>query len=47
MSDNLCFLNGDFMPLAEARISVLDRGFIFGDGIYESSSRSGSGGRAV
>ena len=29
------FLNGDFMPLAEARIPVLDRGFIFGDGVYE------------
>ncbi len=33
--DTLCFLNGEFMPLAEARIPVLDRGFIFGDGIYE------------
>lgn len=29
------FLNGDFLPLAEARIPVLDRGFIFGDGVYE------------
>ena len=28
-------LNGEFMPLAEARIPVLDRGFIFGDGVYE------------
>ena len=35
MTDNLCFLNGEFMPIAEARIPVLDRGFIFGDGIYE------------
>ncbi len=35
MTDNLCFLNGDFLPLSEARIPVLDRGFIFGDGIYE------------
>ena len=35
MTDNLCFLNGEFMPLADARIPVLDRGFIFGDGIYE------------
>ena len=35
MTDNLCFLNGEFLPLAEARIPVLDRGFIFGDGIYE------------
>jgi len=30
-----CYLNGEWLPLAEARISVLDRGFIFGDGIYE------------
>jgi D-alanine transaminase len=29
------FLNGDWMPLSEAKIPVLDRGFIFGDGIYE------------
>ena len=35
MTDNLCFLNGEFMPISEARIPVLDRGFIFGDGIYE------------
>ena len=31
----MIFLNGRFMPLEEARIPVLDRGFIFGDGIYE------------
>ena len=29
------YLNGEFMPLEKARIPVLDRGFIFGDGIYE------------
>lgn len=29
------FLNGEFMRVDEAKISVLDRGFIFGDGIYE------------
>jgi D-alanine transaminase len=29
------YLNGSFMPIEEARISVLDRGFIFGDGVYE------------
>lgn len=29
------YLNGDFMPIDEARISPLDRGFLFGDGIYE------------
>ena len=30
-----CYLNGEFSTLAEAKVSVLDRGFIFGDGIYE------------
>ena len=30
-----CYLNGVFTPLCDAKISVLDRGFIFGDGIYE------------
>src|SRR5262249_46803564 len=30
-----CVLNGVRMVLAEARVSVLDRGFLFGDGIYE------------
>ncbi len=29
------YLNGDYMPLEEARISPMDRGFLFGDGIYE------------
>jgi len=29
------FLNGKFLPIDEARVPVLDRGFIFGDGIYE------------
>jgi len=29
------YLNGAFLPLEEARIPVLDRGFIFGDGVYE------------
>lgn len=29
------FLNGKYLPLEECSISVLDRGFIFGDGIYE------------
>ncbi|MFO1329674.1 MAG: D-amino acid aminotransferase [Rubrivivax sp.] len=35
MNDSLCFLNGEFLPLSQAKISVLDRGFVFGDGIYE------------
>ncbi|MFA6972122.1 MAG: D-amino acid aminotransferase [Gallionella sp.] len=29
------YLNGQYMPITEAKISVLDRGFIFGDGVYE------------
>ena len=29
------YLNGQFLPVTEAKISVLDRGFIFGDGVYE------------
>jgi D-alanine transaminase len=32
---SICYLNGTYQPLAEAKVSVLDRGFIFGDGIYE------------
>lgn len=30
-----CYLNGEFTKLSEAKISVMDRGFIFGDGVYE------------
>jgi D-alanine transaminase len=32
---SLCYLNGHYGPLNQARVSVLDRGFIFGDGVYE------------
>lgn len=32
---SICHLNGEFLPLADARIPVLDRGFLFGDGVYE------------
>ncbi len=31
----ICYLNGGYLPLAEARISPLDRGFLYGDGVYE------------
>ncbi|HET7763645.1 MAG TPA: D-amino acid aminotransferase [Burkholderiales bacterium] len=31
----MIYLNGEFMPIEQAKISVLDRGFIFGDGVYE------------
>ena len=33
--ESIVYLNGDFLPLGQARISVMDRGFLFGDGIYE------------
>lgn len=33
--NEIVYLNGDFVPLENARIPVLDRGFIFGDGVYE------------
>jgi D-alanine transaminase len=32
---SIVYLNGEFLPMAEARVPVLDRGFIFGDGVYE------------
>jgi len=32
---SIVYLNGDYMPMEEARISPMDRGFLFGDGIYE------------
>jgi D-alanine transaminase len=30
-----CYLNGEYLPLEQARISPLDRGFLYGDGVYE------------
>jgi D-alanine transaminase len=35
LPDSLCYLDGAYTPLRDAKISVLDRGFIFGDGVYE------------
>jgi D-alanine transaminase len=34
-AEQIVHLNGRFVPLADAKISVLDRGFIYGDGVYE------------
>lgn len=31
----IAYVNGDFVPLSEAKVSILDRGFLFADGIYE------------
>lgn len=33
--NRIVYLNDQFLPLKKARISVLDRGFLFGDGVYE------------
>ncbi|HSQ71851.1 MAG TPA: aminotransferase class IV, partial [Rubrivivax sp.] len=35
MTDLLCYLNGETTPISQAKVSVLDRGFVFGDGVYE------------
>jgi len=35
LPDTPCLLNGQLQPLNQAKVSVLDRGFIFGDGVYE------------
>ncbi len=35
LPDTLCYLSGEYTPLRDAKVSVLDRGFVFGDGIYE------------
>ena len=34
-ADAMVYLNGEILPVTEAKISVLDRGFIFGDGVYD------------
>jgi len=31
----ICYLNGEYLPLADARVSPLDRAFLFGDAVYE------------
>lgn len=36
LPETLCYLNGEFTRLCDAKVSVLDRGFIFGDGVYEA-----------
>ncbi|GAB4290990.1 MAG: D-amino acid aminotransferase [Thiohalomonadaceae bacterium] len=35
MSEAIVYLNGSFLPVHEAHVSVMDRGFLFGDGVYE------------
>ncbi len=33
--DQIAYVNGSFVPMADAKVSILDRGFLFADGIYE------------
>ncbi|MDH5612637.1 MAG: D-amino acid aminotransferase [Gammaproteobacteria bacterium] len=35
MPNKIVYLNGDYLPVEQASVSVLDRGFLFGDGVYE------------
>ena len=35
LPDTPCYLNGELTRVCDAKVSVLDRGFVFGDGIYE------------
>jgi D-alanine transaminase len=35
MTDAPCYLNGEYTRVSQAKVSVLDRGFIFGDGVYD------------
>jgi D-alanine transaminase len=34
-NDQIVYLNGKYLPISQAHVSVLDRGFIYGDGVYE------------
>jgi D-alanine transaminase len=34
----IVYVNGEYLPEEEAKISVFDRGFLFADGVYEVSS---------
>src|ERR1700716_1711733 len=33
--EQIAYVNGSYVPLSEAKVSILDRGFLFADGIYE------------
>ena len=35
MTNNTVYLNGQYLPVDEAKVSVMDRGFLLGDGVYE------------
>ena len=35
MKDSVCYVDGSFVPIDEAKVSVLDRGFTSGEGVYD------------
>jgi D-alanine transaminase len=35
MMNRIVYVNGEYVPEAEAKVSVFDRGFLFADGVYE------------
>ena len=35
-STNYAYVNGRFVPEAEATVSIVDRGFLYGDGVFET-----------
>jgi D-alanine transaminase len=39
----IAYVNGEFVPIEQARISILDRGFVFADGVYEVTAVLGGG----
>lgn len=38
MNDRTAYVNGEFLPLESAKVPLMDRGFLFGDGVYEVSA---------
>ena len=34
-TEPVVYLDGEYLPQSQAKVSVLDRGFLFGDGVYE------------
>ena len=41
LSERIAYLYGEFVPESQARVSILDRGFLFGDSVYDSSRTFG------
>ena len=35
MEDGICYVNGSFVPATEAKVSIFDRGFTSGEGVYD------------